>query len=301
MEIQKKMSIRDCFKKYREIQQELKKFTPNQQQLLVTKLYDEQDTVSNLKNLVKSFGSFDIFGDSLRSCFKKWIWKFIGLAFASLLFSAIPFVGFLFVLAFLFFIVAAVVCGVRFIKMKRFDLPDSFNQLIVPFVSVAHEDMEPNGAMHLKIDLRGVHGDEKLTRTTSNKSSFFSYPKIKDSFYTDPWFNATMELPDKGKLQCEVITFTRKRTITKRGRSGKIKTKYKTKAKSFIRVRLALACDAGNSTPDSHCTIKRGEKRQTVVLKKPICDINDNYYFIFQNLIALIGEAYNRFSQPAAA
>jgi hypothetical protein len=132
----------------------------------------------------------------------------------------------------------------------------------------------PGAPLRLSADLRGGMIKEKCTDERKPSKGTFSYPKIQETHYLDPWLSGSAALADGSTLRWKVVDRIRVRRITKRTARGKIKTKYKHKSRRMLEVSLGLRHKAYQVKvePDGgqQVQLRRGERRDALRLTKEL-------------------------------
>ncbi|MEA2568955.1 MAG: hypothetical protein QOI24_956 [Acidobacteriota bacterium] len=193
------------------------------------------------------------------------------------------------------FIVAAIVNGRTWGRLKGADVSDNLSNIVIPFLTILREDVAPAEPVTLDIDLTAADAKKKLTQTIEPKTK--GYPKLVTSVFMNPWFEGNAVFADGTQLKWKVIDRLRVTKKTKKNPRGKIKTKTKTKVRSDVRVTMAFPtkryAPKHNAVP--------GEKRHEVKLAKRTKGAADTPQG-FPMLIDLIADGYRKVtSQKGAA
>lgn len=120
------------------------------------------------------------------------------------------------------------------LSLKTKDIDNRLREPVLPLLTLLSEDSKQNSRVRVKLDLTGSLDNQKMLSKVKVQKTL---PKIVESHYRDPWFEAYMQLCDDSQLRFEITTYVRKRDITKRNQRGN-KTKHVTKYK----VRHAITC-----------------------------------------------------------
>jgi len=138
--------------------------------------------------------------------------------------------------------IALLACGIPWLYLRWRDLPNVLREFVYPIVRLVAEDVKPGGTASLHLDLTGFNRrDKKIdSRPVSGRSN---YVKAVDTFYEDPWFQGSAKLSDGSNLQWQIVDRVRIRKITKRGQSGKLKSKTKSKTKRRMEISLGARKD----------------------------------------------------------
>jgi len=123
---------------------------------------------------------------------------------------------------------------VMYLKTKKIDVSDNLRGAVMPMLYVLRDDFDPQEPVELKLDLRAPMAKEKLLRVDKPRE------RLTETFYSDPWMSADAVLVDGSRLRWSVVDTIRHRSVTKKGRSGKWKTKTKDSKKCSIDVDLTV-------------------------------------------------------------
>src|ERR1041385_6553397 len=123
---------------------------------------------------------------------------------------------------------------VMYSKTKNIDVSDNLRTSVMPMLYVLRDDIDPQQSVELVLDLRAPMAKEKLLRTETPRQ------RLTESFYSDPWMSAEAMLIDGSRLRWSVTDLIRHRSVTKKGRSGKWKTKTKDSKKCTVDVELTV-------------------------------------------------------------
>ncbi len=126
--------------------------------------------------------------------------------------------------------------------LARADVPNHLRKFVLPLLRVLEQDAARGGKVTMTVDLGApVRRDCRVSSTTTGR--WFRLPKVVESRYLHRWLSIRAPLHDGSVVRWTVTAAVRQRVITKRGISGKIKTKTKHKVKHRIRVVVALPTD----------------------------------------------------------
>ena len=123
---------------------------------------------------------------------------------------------------------------VMYFKTRNIDVSDNLRISIMPMLYVLRDDIEPRESVELVLDLRAPMAKEKLLRTEKPRE------RLTETFYSDPWMSAEAILVDGSRLRWSVTDLIRHRSVTKKTRSGKWKTKTKDSKKCSVDVELTV-------------------------------------------------------------
>ncbi len=113
------------------------------------------------------------------------------------------------------------------------NLEDRRYEFLAQLVQLLSTDMPANGMLAAKMDLLPIQQSQKLDR----KGTVGPW---KVTYYSDRWLDLNGVLLDGAKFSVTMIQKHQDRQKTKRSRSGKLKTKHKTKGSSEAIVRIKL-------------------------------------------------------------
>jgi len=133
------------------------------------------------------------------------------------------------VIALILLVVLLIIQISKLNKLKKMDIGNHLRLFLMPFIVVLKEEADANSLLKITFDASEPLAKEKITNEVSSKG--MSLPRIKSTFYTNPWLNLRAVLADGSVVLLEFEDVVRKSRITKRGSSGKIKTKTKIKIK----------------------------------------------------------------------
>jgi len=156
------------------------------------------------------------------------------------------------------------ICGAIFVvslilrlMTPKIDLSDNLRACVMPMLYIFREDVEPGEPMELTLDLRKPMIKEKLVREEKPRD------RLTEKFYNDPWMSADAVLVDGSRLRWSVVDTLRYRSVTKKGRSGKWKTKVKLSKKCAVDVELTVRNKAYEVSGG-----EAGEKKTTLTASK---------------------------------
>jgi hypothetical protein len=175
---------------------------------------------------------------------------------------------------------------------RRKDLPNNFRCFILPLLSVLREEFNPGDAVEMKMDFRGGTIDPKQINIRED------HPNATEWTYKDPWFQGKARLSDRTSLEWEVLDLIRKRRITKKATSGKLKTKVKYKIRRILSVKLGLPqanytlaeADSGGSASQ----VRSQGKRHVVKLRRIIETTDPEAILDVREFLDLATQAYQQ-------
>lgn len=177
--------------------------------------------------------------------------------------------------------------------------PEALERLkgfILPLLAILREDMG-KAELHLKMDLRGAAIPEKQI-LQGNPYAAAPYSRIVATQFCDPWIAGRGALADGSRLEWQIEDKVVQWKKTKKSASGKTKIKIKQKAKTLLKVQVALpegVYDISKSGAAGHhagkMKIKPGEKRSTVK-QQQVLKLSDPLSLKPEAFIRLVGQAY---------
>ncbi len=123
-------------------------------------------------------------------------------------------------------------------------------KLLLPCVRIFQRDMDAREPLHLEADLRSGLGP--LIGQPRRLPGPFKNPRLRkvvEKLYRKPLLSGQARLADGSVVSWRVAYHVRVREITKRGSSGKIKSKVETRARRLVAVRLGLRADTWELVP----------------------------------------------------
>lgn len=191
-----------------------------------------------------------------------------------------------------------------YLILRKNNVPNLLRDFLVPMLAVLQQDVPSAEPLHLGLDLTGLN-ESKQTEpppNTPDPSAPSGYPKIRETYYADPWLTGATQFVDGARVKWEITDRVRERHITKRSASGKIKTKYKHKIKRRIDVRLEAptahyALDTNEAAgADVAVRVKPGTKRHAVSARRTLITKVDGSYgharLAMQPFLDTIAHAY---------
>jgi hypothetical protein len=175
--------------------------------------------------------------------------------------------------------------------LKKMDLGNHLRLFLMPFIVLIKEECEEEAKGRIKFDASNPISPKKITNTF--KSTNTGLPHVTTTVYTHPWLDAEFVLLDGTGLQLEFTDTILKKNIKKRGSSGKIKFKTKTKIKHSLEMRMSFKKDKYSlaslnaayeyvDTPDYH----------SFKLKHKVESISVDQSVPVQHVLSMIGGAY---------
>ncbi len=186
--------------------------------------------------------------------------------------------------------------------LKGFDLPgDALTKAVMPIVKVMQEEMDSNGKLKLRVDLRGFEQKDKFI-SQGQPYERGAYYKIIDHFYRDPWFAGEALLADGTKLIWSVEDLVKHSKRSKRTARGKHKTKTKDARRSLVQMQAAmhekkyvLPDKLKQKGPEGHIQTKKAGNCYWMNVRKMI-KYSAGKTFEAPDLINVIAAAYIRAS-----
>jgi hypothetical protein len=207
---------------------------PEQQQLLQTKQVDATRTASDWLKLLAPLASYDAQADRMRGRLGGWM---LGIGIGGFILAIIgvavyPIAGAAVAVA---VIVALIALYPNYRFTKKLDVNRTPLEFITGVAPILREDCGDDGALHLRLDMRGWKLKEKQTGV-SQPYSRGRYYRIVDTHYMDPWCAGGAAFVDGTQVQWIATDYVISQRKTKRNPRGKIKTKTKNKKKTDVDV-----------------------------------------------------------------
>ncbi|HET6148928.1 MAG TPA: hypothetical protein VFH68_15430 [Polyangia bacterium] len=170
----------------------------------------------------------------------------------------------------------AIRSGLRYRRLGKLDLSNNLARVVVPFLTVLHEEGGPDRPVGLDLDLRAGDIDEKLQETLDLPPARGALSIVERRF-RDPWMTGTAELAGGAKLSWTVVDDVREQKRRRRSASGKTKTKTKYKKRSLITVgvsfparRFAVAAAPAEAAASKDLRVESSAKGQTFELRRAV-------------------------------
>ena len=162
----------------------------------------------------------------------------------------------------------------------------NLREVTIPFLRILREEVPSSEPLQIQIDL---HWLETVKHLLPGKNS-------KEKKYLASWFHGQATFADGTRLHWRVVDGLRSRTRTRKGISGKTKTKIKRVLRSDVAVKLAFPSKTysllpGNSGDEKPAT-DGPAKRLSVSLKKTTKTTMETPTEAFQMLLDLIADGY---------
>lgn len=123
--------------------------------------------------------------------------------------------------------------------IRKRQLPPRMMDVVVPILRVISEDVERTDGIGVNLDLRGADAPGK-TGPGQQLQAYGNISKLEQFISWDPWLVIDATLRDGSHLTFSIIDVVRTRKIRKRGQSGKIKWKTKSKVTQRVAAQLTL-------------------------------------------------------------
>ena len=273
-----------------------------QQELLQTKKIDAERTAGDWLRLLAPLAAYDSQADKLRSRLGGWMLGIgiVGFILAIIAVAIYPIAGAAIAVA---VIIALLVLYPNYRFTKKLDVNRTPLEFITGVAPILREDTGDDGALHLRLDMRGpTQGDKETGK--SQPYSRGRYYKIVDTYYMDPWCAGGAAFVDGTQVQWIATDYVRSQRKTKRNPRGKIKTKTKNKKKTNIDVTVTFPdklydTAGGTSGPDRQLKKEKvkddGPDSKTVVrLRRTIKSPNATAPLDPRHLIDMIAASYER-------
>lgn len=157
------------------------------------------------------------------------------------------------------------------------DLPNQLRLVVYPLLRVLAEETSSRARIDMTHRLWGrthkknlISGPKKLTGKLPNR-----WRSAKERCYRDEWLILDAYLADKTRLLLQITDVTKRFDITKRGSSGKIKSKTKYKVQTRINAHFLAP---GSKTWVTKKHVERSSDEKTVVPVRVILRLIADYY-----------------------
>ena len=134
------------------------------------------------------------------------------------------------------------------VRRAKWALPPRTLDVLVPLLLEVCSDLAPKGMLTVTADLRGRDAPDK-SRPPRDLRVFPPIQSATQRLTVDPWLHLRGELRDGSTMEILVVDRHRVRSVTKRSRSGKLKTKRKHKLVQSIKVRRRLPRGVDGTRP----------------------------------------------------
>ncbi len=163
--------------------------------------------------------------------------------------------------------------------------------ILMPLIIVLKEESDENAKAHIKFDASSPVSAKKLVKSINDTNK--GYPKIKTEIYNHPWLDADLLLADGTIMKFDFNDLVVKKRITKRGTSGKIKTKNKIKIKHNLCMKISFRKDhyQVNNLNNTFIYSETGEYHNFKV-KYKLIRYSLEEITIFNDTLGMISSAY---------
>lgn len=201
-------------------------------------------------------------------------------------------------LALILFIVLTVI-----FQRSRKNVPNHLRQFIIPLLLILREEMEPEEAMFLRVDLSDATGQDKLFSeqlSASGQRLQKAGSKITEKFFSNQWLAGAAELADGTKLRWQIFERIRQRSEGKRRSSGKYKTKTKHKIKARVQIAMQFKHKDYSLKPFRLNTVtekieaKNGSSRDRISVRRNLVRTRYNEPPPLNVLLDVIATAYKK-------
>jgi hypothetical protein len=161
-------------------------------------------------------------------------WTIAGMVVSLFITFAFP----LFVIVLVGLTVLLIVLLSKMKTLKRIDLGNHLRLFLMPFLVIIKEECKEEAKGRIKFDASNPINPKKIVNTLKSTNS--GLPQVTTTVYSHPWLDAEFNLMDGTGLQLLFTDTILKKSIKKRGSSGKIKYKSKTKVKHNLELRISF-------------------------------------------------------------
>ena len=281
------------------IRSSFKNLEAEQQQLLQTKQVDAQREAGDWLRLLAPLATYDSQADTLRKRLGGWmlgigitgfILAIIGVAIAPIAGAVIA--------------VVVVITLIALYPTYRFTKKLDVNRTPLDFVTgvapILREEAGDDGALHLRLDMRGPMLSEKETGKSPPYSQGMYY-RVIDTYYMDPWCAGGAAFVDGTEVQWIATDYVRSQRKTKRNPRGKIKTKTKNKKKTNLDVTVTFPAklygESSVAGPDRQlkkAKVQSDQGKTVVKLRRTVKSPGIEAPLDPRHMIDLLAAAYER-------
>jgi hypothetical protein len=220
---------------YKDVKKILSKLTFEQQNFLNNQKYEARLSIKDWIIFLQDLAILDTFGDKVRQRYK--VYWIVSIVFFIITLIFIPVITAFVVLPVLFLISFSYFIRI-FLILKKKNLSNHLRLQVFPFLAAIKDDLNEKEKVNMHLNFSNPTDKSNLTRTIPNSSK--RYPKTTTYFYSLPYFKASFTMQDGTEVNIENEDIIRKRSITKRSASGKIKSKEKYKIKHKFDLKIAF-------------------------------------------------------------
>lgn len=221
---------------YKEVKNILTELSAEQKEFLKTKQYEGRMNMKQWLELIHKMVILDTKGDKARGrALTFWILSLILTIIGFIVVAASEITYLLFIPA--VFLALFVYFLVVFFNLKKIDLTNQLREQVYPFLAAIRDDIPRKAKITLKMNFSEAVQKKHVTEIIPPQGR--RLPRIKTTFYTLPYFSSIFNMTDGAEVNFEASDIVRKRDITKRGSSGKIKSKVKYKTKHLFSLKIA--------------------------------------------------------------
>ncbi|MFN8258909.1 MAG: hypothetical protein U0W24_24690 [Bacteroidales bacterium] len=207
--------------------------TAEQKQFVDSKKVNSTQKIKKWIDLFRPIAQMDKLNDTKRKRKSVWLWV-LGISSFFLLFFSIGFP--LLLIAVLILVLIFIIQFRKLNALNKIDIGNHLRLFLMPFLVVMKEESEEDAKASLVFDAMPSTNQKFFVKQINNNNK--GYPKIITSLYNHPWLETEMLLADGTAIQIEIIDFVARKDITKRGSSGKVKSKVKFKIKHNVKLRV---------------------------------------------------------------
>jgi hypothetical protein len=199
-------------------------------------------------------------------------------------------------------LIVFILMSIYFVKRRK-DVPNHLRQFIVPLLVILREEMEPDAAMFLGVDLSDATAKEKLFSEQLSPSALRlqkSGSKITEKFFSNQWLTGVAELADGTRLKWQIFDRIRQRSEGKKRTSGKYKTKLKNKVKTRVEISMQFKRQDYSlkpfklNTPTEKIEVKNGTNRDKIDIRRISVRDKVNEPLPLSALLDAIATAYKK-------
>jgi hypothetical protein len=214
--------------------------------------------------LIDRLDAFDARAQHARGVARSGFWICLAGAIVAVIFGSSSGMSWLFAFAGIAGLLAFVFFLPSWMWLGSVDVPDSLRSFVAPMIAVLREDMKTGGTLKCRFDFTDWDTTPKRLKSVEVPKSelLAGTQKRTNNYYRNGWIMVEGALVDGSRLKFEITDYRTVAKIRKRGRSGKIKFKTKSKLKRVSRVTMRPGPGIGiasvpESTPSAFEVISR--------------------------------------------
>jgi hypothetical protein len=122
------------------------------------------------------------------------------------------------------------------------------SDLLIPLITILKEDVTAGEPMELVLDMGPAAANSKQVVAPDAAPQI---PNSTTTYFVSPWLKLKARFADGSIINCQMVDHVRRRKITKRSSSGKVKYKTKDKVTIVMKVQLGLPLSTYRVAPEA--------------------------------------------------